>query len=489
MSRFAPNLALLGTLLGNVAKTIQQARPEQAPPPSGPPRRTSRATRVLVALLALLSVILAAGAAYGFAFYKWANNQLNVISPKVIPHIGGPCISGACNVLILGSDSRKGLSKSEQEQFGSTTTVTGHRSDTIMVLHLDPREKKAVILSFPRDLWVNIPDQGMGKITSAYEGGADRVAHTIENLSGLRINHLVAVNLAGFQAVVDALGGVPICVDRPMYDQLAGLNLPHAGCYNLNGFQALAFVRARHVQGDCIPDFSRIARQQQFLRAVLAKILSKRELVHAPSLIKAALSHLVVDDGLKLADLIYLTRQLQGISTGAATFRAVPGNPENVPTSIGIQSVVKMDPVVGPAIFKRLREGKPLGKLGIQLGGTAVSQANIKVRVLDASSGGKADKVNELLVHAGFDVQGIKAPGSGISSSAAVILYRSDSQALADVVHGYFPALQEKPVPQSTIPGVDVAVVIPANYEGPGVTNATPGTNTPGAGAPGGPTC
>src|SRR5205085_5165651 len=130
---------------------------------------------------------------------------------------------------------------------------------------------------------------------------------------------LIAVNLAGFQAVVNALGGVPICVDRPMYDTLAGLNLPKAGCYNLRGFQALAFVRSRHVQGDCIPDFSRITRQQQFLRAVLAKILSRRELIHAPSLIKEALAHLTVDGKLTLADLVYLTRQLQGISSGAVT--------------------------------------------------------------------------------------------------------------------------------------------------------------------------
>ena len=469
-----------------MAKTIQQARPEQAPAPAAASgRKTPRSVRVLTALLAAVSLVIGAGAAYGFGFYMWANGSRIVIPNKEIPHIGGPCISGACNVLVLGSDSRAGLSKSERILFGSTKDVSGHRSDTIMLVHLDPREKKAVILSFPRDLWVNIPHQGMGKITSAYEGGADRVAQVIENISGLHVNHLVAVNLAGFQAVVQALGGVPICVDRPMFDQLAGLNLPHAGCYNLNGFQALAFVRARHVQGDCIPDFSRIARQQQFLRAVLAKILSKRELLHAPSLIKAALSHLALDQGLKLADLVYLTRQLQGISTGAATFRAVPGTPQTVSTG---QSVVIMDPVA-KTIFKRLKDGKPIGNLGLSLEGTATSPANIAVRVFDASSGGKADKVDSLLVRAGFEVRNVLPAGSGTTSSTAVILYRSNEKPMADVVHGFFPSLQEKPVPRSAIPGVDVALVIPASYEGPGVTNATPGTNQPGSGAPGGPTC
>src|SRR5438105_1843349 len=387
--------------LSTVTKTIQE--PVLQPTPRTQRRRPSIGARVAVGFFAVLSLIVAAGAAYGYGFYKWANTQIHHPS-QPFKNIGGPCVSGACNILVLGSDSRAGLSKSDQVYFGSTGTVGGHRSDTIMVLHIDPREKKAIILSFPRDLWVDIPHMGWNKITSAYEGGPDRVAATIEQISGLHINHLVAVNLAGFQAVVNALGGVPICIDRPMIDTLAQLNLPHAGCYNLGGFQALAFVRARHVQGDCIPDFSRIARQQQFLRAVLAKILSRGELIHAPSLLKAALSHLLVDKGLTLADLVYLTRQLQGVSTGDAIFRAVPGTPQTIQTSIGGQSVVLMDPQA-KQIFARLRDGKPIGKLGLGLSSTATSPANVQVRVFDDSSAGKADKVYSLLQRAGFDVQ------------------------------------------------------------------------------------
>ena len=442
-----------------------------------------------MALLALLSLIVAAGAAYGYGFYKWANGKL-ITPAKPLKHIGGPCIADACNILILGSDSRAGLSKSQQVLFGNTHDVSGHRSDTIMVLHLDPREKKAVVLSFPRDMWVDVPGHGMDKITSAYEGGPDLVAETIERLSGLRINHLVAVNLAGFEAVVNALGGVPICVDRPMFDQLAGLNLPHAGCYNLHGFQALAFVRARHVQGDCIPDFSRIARQQQFLRAVLAKILSRGELLHAPSLIKAALSHLLVDKDLTLADLIYLTRQLQGVSTGNAIFRAVPGTTQTISTSIGDQSVVIMQPVA-KQIFKRLRQGRPIGQLGIGLGLTAISPANVQVRVFDQNSRGRADKVYSLLQRGGFDVQSTLPWDNRVRAKGPVILYRADQhlgKQMADVVHGYLTTVPEVPAGKGKLSS-DVAVVIPASYNGPGVSNATPGTNTQGAGAPGGPTC
>jgi len=474
-----------------VAKTIQQARPEQAPTP---PSRSHRLWRLPVALFAALSVLIAGGAGYGFWFYTWANTKLNVVplpqgGGSGLPEaIGGPCIKGACNVLILGSDSRAGLSKSQQVMFGNTHQVTGHRSDTIMVLHLDPNTKKATVLSFPRDLWVNIPGVGMGKITSAYEGGPYLVAKVIEKISGLHINHLVAVNLAGFEDVVNALGGVPICVNRPMIDPLAGLHLTHAGCYNLSGFDALAFVRARHVLGDCIGDFSRIARQQQFLRAVLAKILSKRELIHAPSLIKSALSHLSVDRGLKLADLIYITKQLQGISSGAVSFRAVPGTTGTASSSIGIQDVVYMTPQA-KVLFRRMRLGKPLGNIGLQLPMTAITPASVQVRVLDDNSNGKADKVYTLLQNAGFDIKSTTSAGTSTTSKTPVILYRSDEKSMADVVQGYFPGLQEKPVPASTIPGLDVAVVVPASYNGPGVAkSASPGTNQPG-GAPGGPTC
>ena len=96
----------------------------------------------------------------------------------------------------------------------------------------------------------------------------------VEKLFKMPVNHYIEINFQGFINVVNAMGGVSVCIDKPMIDTLSGLNLPHAGCYTLKGAQALAFVRARHVQGDSIPDFSRISRQQQFLRAALQKMQS-----------------------------------------------------------------------------------------------------------------------------------------------------------------------------------------------------------------------
>jgi LCP family protein required for cell wall assembly len=426
--------------------------------------RTPPAGRVLVGLVAFLSLFVAAAAAYGFGFYTWANGKLVRIHH---PALELPCENG-CNYLVLGSDSRAGLSPGEASMFGTTGTVGGHRSDTIMLVHINSARKRAVVLSFPRDLWVDIPHMGWGKLTEAYAGGPNRVALTLERISGLSINGFAGVNLAGFEKVVTALGGVPICVDRPMVDSLSGLNLS-AGCHNLDGFQALAFVRARHVQGDCIPDFSRIGRQQQFLRAVIAKILTPSELIHAPSLIQAVAHNLTVDN-LDIADLIHLTTELRGVSTGNADFRAVPGSTGTI-SSTG-QSVVFMSHDA-KLLFKRLKTGKPLGTIGTVLDLTPYTPANIRIRVFDESSGGKAQKVNGLLTQAGFDIQDLKT-AQGLQVGGAALLYKPDTKPMADVVHGFLPTLGEKEVTAKVLPEVDVAVVIPSSYDGPPITSPPP---------------
>src|SRR5207244_1696958 len=156
-----------------------------------------------------------------------------------------------CTYLLMGNDSRKGLSHWQQVEFGSPRTVPGQRSDTIMLVVVDGRRDKAVVLSFPRDLWERIPHQGMGKITTASEGGPYRVAEVVQRLTGIRSGHFMTVTLAGFEEVIRAIGGIPICTDRPLYDKLAGLNLPK-GCQTLDPYKALAYVRARHICGDTI---------------------------------------------------------------------------------------------------------------------------------------------------------------------------------------------------------------------------------------------
>ena len=130
----------------------------------------------------------------------------------------------------------------EQQQFGTGGDV-GARTDTIMVLHMG--DGKPTLMSIPRDSYVNIPGHGMNKINAAYNfGGPQLLAKTIEQLTGIRIDHYAEIGFGGFDTLVDAVGGVNICIDQSLRDPKAGLNLTK-GCHDLNGQQALGLVRTR----------------------------------------------------------------------------------------------------------------------------------------------------------------------------------------------------------------------------------------------------
>ena len=444
-----------------MAKTIEHRPPSETTPGGRRPRPPWKPWFLGVSAVVALAV--AAGSLYYGWLYVYTDSQIRTLPTHVTRHIHPEC-SPACNYLIMGTDSRQGLGKGEQSMFGTGRTVPGQRSDTIMLVRIDPREKRVVALSFPRDLWVRIPGEGMGKITSAYEGGPDRVAQVVENLTGLDVNHFLSVNLAGFEGVVRTLGGVPMCIDRPLRDRLAGLNLK-PGCQNVSPQQALAFVRARHVCGDRIPDFSRISRQQQFLRAVLAKVLSPGMLFHAKALIDEASSGLLRDKDLNTAEIVYLTHQLQGIGTGAVDFRSVPGNPfATVQTPKGTVDIVRMK-AQAKVLFARLREGKPLGDIGKVLQGTPPSPATITVRVFDNSSGGVAAKASDRLTKAGFDIRPTVAAGA-LASRGPAILYRPGALRAAKQVSGYLPDLPLKQAPRGAL-SVAVAVVVDASVTVP----------------------
>ncbi|MGI8615784.1 MAG: LCP family protein [Actinomycetota bacterium] len=403
----------------------------------------------------------------------------------------GPCADQACNYLLLGSDSRAGLSPEQQEQFGTDESIGGEsRADTIMLVHTDPRLQKAIVLSFPRDLWVAIPGRGHDRINAAFEGGLRRggaqvVAQTVANLTGLEINHFLYVDLEGFRRTVTTLGGVDMCIPaynvntpgdltgtgpdgEPIlvhYDEIghiadpnSGLNI-EPGCQRLDGDQALAYVRARHLPCDHVPDFARIGRQQQFLRAVVNQMLQPSMVVKAPALVGPVLENLRRDEALLPSDLVYLVGQLRGLSTGAVEFRAVPG----VAALEGTKAVLRLDPSAHE-IFRAIERGRPIGNVGTQLVNTPPSEANTRVAVIDADSEGTAAAVESVLSEAGFDV----TPGIWSASEASVdvtrpaIVFRPQASAEAQVVAAYFPDLEL--VASEDLRGAHVAIVVPSTY-------------------------
>ena len=407
------------------------------------------------------------------------------------PPATGPCADQACNYLLLGSDSRAGLSPEEQKRFGTDESLGGtNRADTIMLVHTDPRLQKAIVLSFPRDLWVAIPGRGHERINTAFEGGLRHggpqlVAQTVANLTGLRIDHYLYVDLEGFRRTVNTLGGVDMCIPsynvntpgdltgtgsngEPVlvhYDEIghiadpdSGLNIK-PGCQRLDGDQALAYVRARHLPCDHIPDFARIGRQQQFLRAVVNQMLQPGTVARAPALVEPVLGNLRRDAKLLPSDLVYLVGQLRGLSTGAVEFRTVPG----FAAQEGTKAVLRMDPSARE-IFRAIKSRRPIGNVGTRLINTPPSEANTKVAVVDANSGTTASSVEGVLNDAGFDV----SPGIWPASEAPIdvrgpsIVFRPEASANANVVAAYFPDLQL--IPSADLRGAQVAIVVPSSY-------------------------
>ena len=201
--------------------------------------------------------------------YYWAQAQI---------HKGGPEVPKAeegepFNVLLVGSDSREGLTEEEQLDLGANE-VGGERADTLILAHVDPADNTIVMVQFPRDLWIELPDRGEGKINSALQYGPDYLVRTIKAFSGLDINQYVQVNISGFRHLVDKIGGVELCIPEPIpFDPQTGIEITadEVGMVEFDGERAIRFVRSRHFTTG---DFERIRNQQRFLAAAINKVTS-----------------------------------------------------------------------------------------------------------------------------------------------------------------------------------------------------------------------
>lgn len=495
-----------------------------AEPPRHAPstRPRGRFARSLVAATATLALLISAGSAFGLVKYvsvlsvgvqscfygKIVNGECHTPSahPSSAPSVG-PCANDVCNYLLLGSDSRAGLSPSQQHAFGNNGQAgAGYNSDVIMLVHTDPKLQKAIIVSFPRDLWVDIPGHGEGKINSSFGlgggisgNGPQLVAATVHSLTGLTINHYLYVDLKGFEGVVKTLNGVDMCiaaenVDTPGYvetenadgsigqvyyperghivDPRTGLDVM-PGCQRLDATQALAYVRTRHLRCDsAAPDFYRIGRQQQFFRAVLNRLLQPQELIQAPNLIGPILQSMRRDDKLDPADLAYLVGQLRGVSTGAVEFRSVPATGFTTPDGL---DALHMDASANQ-IFNAIRQGKALGSIGVTPIYTPPSPANITVPLVDHASAGKAPGVETVLSQSGFDISPgvVTFDAYAAKASGNVIAYAPGHADEAKVVQQYLPRLQTQQI--KGLPD-DVAVFVTSSYTPAEV--GTGGTTTP----------
>ncbi|MET9773557.1 LCP family protein [Streptomyces sp. NPDC006367] len=250
------------------------------------PRRRRRTGRWI---LLSLTVLVAAGAGTAYWLYSDLNGNIKGVDindaigkdrPEKLPTSGQ-------NILILGSDSRAGDNAELK-----TGQVSGARSDTALVMHIPEGRTEAVAVSIPRDTLVTRPEctKADGSelasaervmFNSVYsQAGPACVVKTVEKMSGVRMDHYVEIDFAGFKDLVDAIGGVTITLDQAIKDPSSGLDLT-AGTHRLNGTESLQFVRTRHGVGDG-SDLGRIGLQQEFMMALLSEV-KKQDLLGSPA--------------------------------------------------------------------------------------------------------------------------------------------------------------------------------------------------------------
>ncbi|MEU0751211.1 LCP family protein [Streptomyces albogriseolus] len=240
-------------------------------------------------MLLTLAVLLVAGA--GAAYWLWSDLDGNINGVDINEAIGDDrpekLPTSGQNVLILGSDSRAGDNAELK-----TGKIAGARSDTALVMHIPEGRTQAVAVSIPRDTLVTRPEckDADGSTVAAAERvmfnsiysqvGPACVVKTVEKMSGVRMDHYVEIDFAGFKDLVDAIGGVEVTVDQDIRDTSSGLDLT-AGTHRLDGTESLQFVRTRHGIGDG-SDLGRIGLQQEFMVALLGEI-KKQDLLGSPA--------------------------------------------------------------------------------------------------------------------------------------------------------------------------------------------------------------
>ena len=342
--------------------------PDQPPaqsPPGGPGRRPRPAAmgsmggrrrrsrlRLALAFLAGLVVVLLIGVIGGYFYLDGKLTRIDVLAP----YARQPAAGAGTNWLITGSDSRQGLSRKQERKYHTGIDIGGQRSDTVMLLHIPANGTPAVLVSLPRDSYVAIPGYGQNKLNAAYSfGGPKLLAETVQNATGLRIEHYMGIGFGGLVNVVNAVGGVTMCFKHSLHDTASGIHLKK-GCNSLNGGQALSFVRTRH--NFASQDLQREQNQRVFMKALLSKVTSTGTMLNPFAIIPAALGaadSLSVDSGTHLNQLVSVAFALKSPET-----TTVPIANSNLPTSAG--DAVEWDSAKAQQLFSDLNNDRKVPK-------------------------------------------------------------------------------------------------------------------------------
>jgi len=442
--------------------------------------------RVGLAILVCTAVV----AASVFALNRYIDQRVDGI-PRVALTTAPTTPGHGVNFLIVGSDSRKFVSdQSEYNAFSDAQTQSAPpRSDTMMVLHADGDNSYAV--SFPRDLWVDIPGKGQAKLNAAFNDGPQKVVDTLQSDFNVPVNHYLEVDFETFEGIVNAIGTVPVWVPGVIKDKFTGLGMLGPMCLQLDGAKALQWVRARNIQIldpvkgtldrddglrwsplDATADIGRIKRQQDFVKK-LGRIAVQRTLDDpfiAPDIVDALLPNLHADRGFDRSALNALVRSFMGLASGGAglEFETLPWSDPGKP--VGGQSVILVKHPDADAVFARLRGEvvtEPAPSTSTPTASAApvvIRPSDVRVRVLNGSGvTGAAGDADQALSNRGF-VSGGVGNSTGGTVAKSEIRYRPEDAAKAQLVAGLVAGADL--VPDSTLVGGDVVLVLGTNFKG-----------------------
>jgi LCP family protein required for cell wall assembly len=468
-----------------------------------PPTKQGRSRKRILAWIAGgVAVVLAITAITSWATFEHLVGNITKINVFAGLHDRpSPGVKGDLNILLVGSDSRAGLTKAQQNAL-HVGHDPGQRSDTMILLHLPRGGGKAVLVSLPRDSYVTIPAHrdasgrlvpaAKNKLNAAYSiGGPQLTVATVEQNTHVRIDHYVEINFLGFVKMVNALGGVTVCTPTAINDPVrydpttgghvgSGLRLP-AGRSTVNGTVALEYVRAREF--DPSADIGRIQRQQRFMSAMMQKAESAGTLLDPAKLysfLSAFTSSLRTDPGFGPSQILRLAKKLHSMSPAHVQLLTVPLASSNATALIGgsYASVVKWDPVLSGQLFHDLSEDLPIdaadqgksAKVTIAPGSIAVDVRNA------TSTNGLASGVASSLSSIGFHIAGTGNAPAGSNPAITVVRYGPDRADSARTVAAAVPGARLQLV--STL-GSSLQLVVGANYHGvQRVVVASPGASS-----------
>ncbi|HEX8769431.1 MAG TPA: LCP family protein, partial [Acidimicrobiales bacterium] len=344
-------------------------------------RRWPRRLMIGTAIFACVAIVLTAG---GYAYVRWRLGQIHKV-----PVAGLGPDGKVMNVLLVGSDSRSNLTGDLADQAGKNQ-VSGQRSDTIMILHIDSVQKKAAILSIPRDLYVRIAGgTKFDRVNSSFSsGGPNGLVNTVQDALGVSLTHYVEVDFVGFRDIVNTVGGISIYVPAPARDAFSGLDIKTPGCVSFDGDKALAWVRSRHYQyfeggkwrEDPRSDLGRIQRQQDFIRRMLKKAVSTglTNPLALNRLIGIGVKEVTIDDKMSTSDMVTLGKRFKSLNADTVDMLTLP----TTAVTVGGADVLKLNKEEAQPFIDRMNGKEPPPAPGPS---AAPRPGEVRVRILNGN--------------------------------------------------------------------------------------------------------